>query len=64
MSVLRYHGVDTSDILFKDGRIGIYFVESGYSQRPSFVIYDRNNFVISSTKISDFYWDSLLESYN
>lgn len=64
MSQLMSHGVDTSDILHLDGRIGIYFVESGYSQRPSSVIYDRNNSVISNTKISDFNWNSLLESYD
>ena len=38
---LRGLGVDTKDIVFKPGRIGIYFLESGAVQRPSKVIYDR-----------------------
>lgn len=64
LSQLRFHGVETSDIIFNDGRIGIYFVESGYSQRPSKVIYDRKYSVISNTNTSDFNWSLLLASYD
>ena len=38
---LRGLGVDTKNIVYKPGRIGIYFLESGAVQRPSKVIYDR-----------------------
>jgi len=38
---LRSFGVDTSYILRGGGRMGIYFLESGASQRASKVIYDR-----------------------
>jgi len=62
LSQLRYHGVDTSDILFKEGRIGIYFVESGYSQRPSLVVYDRKSSVIANTKTTDYNWKTIFES--
>lgn len=38
---LRGFGVDVSNIAYNDGRVGIYFLESGANQRPSKVIYDR-----------------------
>ena len=38
---LRSLGVDTSSIVRRGDRIGIYFLEHGASQRPSRVIYDR-----------------------
>ncbi|MBR4892671.1 MAG: sugar kinase [Clostridia bacterium] len=38
---LRGFGVDVSNISYNDGRVGIYFLESGANQRPSKVIYDR-----------------------
>ena len=38
---LRGLGVDVSHVAKKDGRVGIYYLESGANQRPSKVIYDR-----------------------
>src|SRR6188472_3476380 len=38
---LRRHGVDTSHIVRSAGRMGIYFLETGASQRASKVVYDR-----------------------
>ena len=38
---LRRHGVDTSHIARSKGRMGIYFLETGASQRASRVVYDR-----------------------
>ena len=38
---LRRHGIDTSFVVRKAGRLGIYFLEGGANQRPSVVIYDR-----------------------
>ena len=54
---LRGIGVDTRDIVFKPGRIGIYFLESGAVQRPSKVIYDRAYSSISLGKTGDIDWD-------
>ncbi len=39
-SSLRYYGVEVN-ALKKEGRLGIYFLETGACQRPSQVIYDR-----------------------
>jgi 2-dehydro-3-deoxygluconokinase len=44
---LRRFGVDTSQIVRGPGRIGIYFVEPGANQRPSKVVYDRENSAIA-----------------
>lgn len=38
---LNYFNVDTSEIKYGDGRMGLYYIEKGASQRPSKVIYDR-----------------------
>lgn len=58
---LRYFGVDTSKIIFGDGRMGLYYLEKGASQRPSKVIYDRQYSAISLAKRADFDWDSLFD---
>ena len=42
---LRRFGVDTSRIVRGKGRMGIYYVEAGANQRPSKVVYDRDNSV-------------------
>ena len=54
---LRGLGVDTRSIVFKPGRIGIYFLESGAVQRPSKVIYDRAYSSISLGEVGDIDWD-------
>ena len=50
---LRGFGVDVSDIVYKDGRMGIYFLESGSNQRASKVIYDRADSSIALAKVGD-----------
>ena len=37
---VRSFGVDVSNIKMMDGRMGIYFLETGSNQRPSKVVYD------------------------
>ncbi|MBS5660110.1 MAG: sugar kinase [Clostridiales bacterium] len=58
---LRRWGVDISKIITKPGRMGIYFCEKGASQRPSKVIYDRADSVVSKLSATDFDWDNILE---
>jgi 2-dehydro-3-deoxygluconokinase len=53
---LRRFGVDTSKILRGKGRMGIYFVEPGANQRPSKVVYDRENSAIALAKPGDVDW--------
>ena len=56
---LRSLGVDTSGIIRKGERMGIYFLEAGANQRPSNVVYDRTGSAISTASTSDFEWDSI-----
>jgi 2-dehydro-3-deoxygluconokinase len=58
---LRRFGVDTSKIVRGKGRMGVYFLESGASQRPSKVVYDRENSAIALAKPGDINWDSAME---
>lgn len=59
---MRYFGVDVSKIIYGNGRMGLYYLEKGASQRPSRVIYDRTYSAISMAKRNDFNWDELLEN--
>lgn len=54
-------GVDTSKIVRKDGRMGIYYLETGAVQRPSKVIYDRAGSTIAEAKPGDIDWEFVFE---
>ena len=57
---LRGHGVDVDRILkTKQGRMGIFFVETGANQRPSRVIYDRAESSIALAPASEYDWDEI-----
>jgi len=56
---LRRHGIDTSLIVRKGSRLGIYFLEAGANQRPSVVIYDRAGSSIAEAKKGDLDWDRI-----
>lgn len=58
---LREFGVDTKDIVRGGERLGIYYLETGASQRPSKVIYDRKHSSISTAQVADIDWDRILE---
>jgi 2-dehydro-3-deoxygluconokinase len=56
---LRALGVDTSAILRRGDRIGIYFLEHGASQRPSRVIYDRAGSAVSRLGPGEVDWEAI-----
>ncbi len=58
---LRGLGVDTKHILRGGDRIGIYFLESGASQRASTVTYDRAHSAISGIDPAGMDWDEILK---
>ena len=58
---LRRQGVDTSLIVRKGNRLGIYFLEAGANQRPSKVIYDRSHSAIAEAKPGDINWDKVFD---
>lgn len=53
---LRRQGIDTSLVVRKGSRLGIYFLEGGAAQRPSVVIYDRAGSAIAEAKKGDIDW--------
>lgn len=58
---LRRFGVDTSRILRRKGRMGIYFLDAGANQLPSKVIYDRADSAIAAAKPGDIDWEKAFE---
>ncbi len=58
---LRGFGVDTSRIVRKDGRMGIYYLETGAVQRPSKVVYDRAGSTIAEAVPGDIDWAKAFE---
>ncbi|MBT7866525.1 MAG: sugar kinase, partial [Opitutales bacterium] len=60
LSNLRGLNVETSDIVLTDqGRLGLYFVEAGANQRPSRVIYDRDQSSVSLTSPNAYDWETI-----
>lgn len=57
---LRRFGVDESGVVRGPGRMGIYFVEAGANQRPSKVLYDRENSAIAMAKPGSIDWHASL----
>jgi len=58
---LRRQGVDTSLVVRKGNRLGIYFLEAGANQRPSKVIYDRSHSAIAEAELGDINWDKVFD---
>jgi 2-dehydro-3-deoxygluconokinase len=58
---LRRQGVDTSLMIRKGNRLGIYFLENGANQRPSMVIYDRSYSAIAEASPGDIDWDKVFD---
>lgn len=63
---LQYFSVDTSKIIYSsEGRMGLYYLEKGASQRPSKVIYDREGSAFakafSKSVESNFNWNEIFD---
>lgn len=56
---LRRFGVETKNILWGGERLGIYFAETGASQRASLVVYDRAGSAMSQLKPGDISWEEI-----
>ena len=59
---LRAEGVGVSHIVRGGSRLGIYFTETGASQRASTVIYDRAHSAISVMEPDAVPWERVMES--
>lgn len=58
---LRRFGVKTDYIVRGGDRVGIYYLESGVSMRPSKVIYDRAHSAIAEADVEDFDFDRIFK---
>jgi 2-dehydro-3-deoxygluconokinase len=58
---LRKQGIDTSLVIRKGERLGIYFLEAGANQRPSVVVYDRSHSAIAEASVKDIDWNKVFE---
>ena len=61
VNALRRYGVNTEYIARGGNRVGIYYLETGASMRPSKVIYDRAGSAIAEAKPEDFDFDAIME---
>jgi 2-dehydro-3-deoxygluconokinase len=61
MQYLRQQGVETKFIRFENGRLGLYFLETGLSIRASQIVYDRYDSAFSNIKPNTFDWDEILK---
>jgi 2-dehydro-3-deoxygluconokinase len=58
---LRRYGVKEDYIIRAGERVGIYFLETGASQRPSKVVYDRAHSAISEIKPGEVDWEKVFD---
>ena len=59
VNYVRQYGVKTDFVLRRGKRLGIFFLETGASQRPSKVIYDRANSAITEVEPGQINWDEV-----
>ena len=57
---LRRHGVDTSAIARRDGRMGLYFYTAGALDRPGEVLYDRADSAFARHAVDALDWPARL----
>ncbi|GJQ62386.1 MAG: 2-dehydro-3-deoxygluconokinase [Melioribacteraceae bacterium] len=58
---LRRFGVNTENIVRGGARVGVYFLETGASQRASKVVYDRNDSAVSQANPDEYNWEEIFE---
>lgn len=61
VNALRRFGVNTEYVARGGNRLGIYYLESGASMRPSKVIYDRAGSSMAEADVSDFDFDAIMQ---
>lgn len=61
VNALRRYGVNTDYIVRGGDRLGIYYLETGASMRPSKVIYDRAGSAIALAKPEEFDFDAIFK---
>jgi 2-dehydro-3-deoxygluconokinase len=60
VSLVRAQGVDCRSVRFGDGRMGLYFLQTGAGLRSSEIVYDRAGSAFAALGPGAFDWDALL----
>lgn len=58
---LRSVGIDTSFVAWGGKRLGIYFLETGFAQRPSVVVYDRADSAFATVSLGEIDFAAVLD---
>lgn len=58
---LRHHWIDTSEIIYGDGKMGKYFIEKGAVHRSSQVVYERDDSAFSTIPSKEINWERVLD---
>ncbi|MBT33227.1 MAG: 2-dehydro-3-deoxygluconokinase [Thalassobius sp.] len=58
---LRHHWVNTSQIIYGDNELGLYFLETGAVHRSSKVVYNRENSSFSKIRPDMIDWEEILK---
>jgi 2-dehydro-3-deoxygluconokinase len=61
---VRRHGVAVSRVATGEGRMGLYFLETGAVHRPSHVLYDRADSAFALAPPESYDWPGLLDAAN
>ena len=61
VNFLKGHGLNTDHIVRGGDRLGLFYLETGASQRASKVIYDRANSAITTLKPGEIDWQAVLQ---
>ena len=61
VNYLRRFGLNTSFVVRGGGRLGLFFLETGASQRGARVIYDRSDSAMCEISRTDLDWEEILE---
>jgi 2-dehydro-3-deoxygluconokinase len=59
LAYIRQFGLDLEHVRRNGFRLGIYYVETGASQRPSTFLYNRKGSSITELRVGDFDWDAI-----
>ena len=62
INFLRRYGVDTSEIVRKGDRLGLFYSETGASQRASKIIYDRMHSSFCGIQPGDVDWPRIMDN--
>lgn len=61
LNFLKGYGLNTDYVQRGGDRLGLFYLETGASQRPSKVIYDRANSAITTLKKGEIDWQTVLQ---